>query len=235
MAGLCARRRGRSRVSGFAAQGQTRDVTHNVRDGGTHSEWRAHRARRCRRTSRHRPLMLELRNPDFNTAVRIADAINAYSGGESIGMRAADEQRSALDLSRQAGAVGATRFMAEIGELLVEPDTPARVVIDARTGTVVIGQDVQISTVALTHGNLTVRVTRRRNVSQPAPFSRGRTVITPQPQSMCPSRVATSRSCTAPICARCCRAQPSRFAPHRHYRNPAGDQIRRCAAGRSHR
>ena len=52
-----------------------------------------------------------------------------------------------------------TRYMAEIGELAVEPDTAARVVLDARTGTVVIGQDVQISTVAVTHGTLSVRVT----------------------------------------------------------------------------
>ena len=63
---------------------------------------------------------------------------------------------------------------------MVEPDTPARVVVDSRTGTVVIGQDVQISPVAVTQGALTVRVTEMPQVSQPAPFARGRTVVTPQ-------------------------------------------------------
>ena len=70
--------------------------------------------------------------------------------------------------------------MAEIGELVVEPDAPARVVIDERTGTIVIGKDVQISTVAVAHGNLTVRVTESPKVSQPQPFSKGETVVTPE-------------------------------------------------------
>jgi flagellar P-ring protein precursor FlgI len=65
------------------------------------------------------------------------------------------------------------------GELQVDPDMAARVVLDARTGTVVVGQDVQISTVAVTYGTLTVRVAERPRVSQPAPFSNGRTVVTP--------------------------------------------------------
>jgi flagellar P-ring protein FlgI len=76
--------------------------------------------------------------------------------------------------------IGPVRFLAEIGELTVEPDTPARVVINERTGTVVIGRDVRISTVAVTHGNLTVRVTELPVVSQPAPFSQGQTVVVPQ-------------------------------------------------------
>jgi flagellar P-ring protein precursor FlgI len=75
--------------------------------------------------------------------------------------------------------VGATRFMAEVGELFVRPDVPARVVIDERTGTIVIGKDVQISTVAVAHGSLTVRVTEQPKVSQPLPFSKGETVVTP--------------------------------------------------------
>ena len=69
--------------------------------------------------------------------------------------------------------------MAEIGDLTVEPDVPARVVIDERTGTVVIGEDVQISTVAVTHGSLTVRITESPQVSQPAPLSGGRTQVVP--------------------------------------------------------
>ena len=69
--------------------------------------------------------------------------------------------------------------MAEVGELQVDPDMAARVVLDARTGTVVVGQDVQISTVAVTYGTLTVRVNEQPQVSQPNPFANGRTVVTP--------------------------------------------------------
>ena len=71
------------------------------------------------------------------------------------------------------------RFLAEVGELTITPDTPARVVIDERTGTVVIGQNVQISTVAVTHGNISVRITERPFADQPNPFSQGETVILP--------------------------------------------------------
>src|SRR5690606_28762587 len=76
--------------------------------------------------------------------------------------------------------VSAARFIAEVGELLTETDAPARVVIDERTGTIVIGRDVQISTVAVAHGNLTVRVSETEKVSQPAPFSDGQTIVTPE-------------------------------------------------------
>ena len=70
--------------------------------------------------------------------------------------------------------------MAEIGDILVEPDTAARVIVDSRTGTIVIGQDVQISTVAVTHGALTVRITETPTVSQPEAFSKGKTVVVPR-------------------------------------------------------
>jgi flagellar P-ring protein precursor FlgI len=74
------------------------------------------------------------------------------------------------------------RFIAEVGDLSVQPDVPARVVIDERTGTIVIGKDVRISTVAVAHGSLTVRVTEKAKVSQPNPFARGDTVVTPDTQ-----------------------------------------------------
>ena len=60
-------------------------------------------------------------------------------------------------------------MFADIGELEVQPDTPARVIIDERTGTIVIGARVRVSTVAVTHGNLTVRVSETPEVSQPNP------------------------------------------------------------------
>jgi len=126
-------------------------------------------------------LMLELKNPDYNTAVRIVDAINAYSQ-QRFGRRSAFEvDGHAVELFRPAN-MSVTRYMAEIGELVVEPDTAARVVLDARTGTVVIGQDVQISTVAVTHGTLSVRVSETPTVSQPSPLSKGTTTVVPRTQ-----------------------------------------------------
>jgi flagellar P-ring protein precursor FlgI len=122
--------------------------------------------------------MLELKNPDYATAVRIVDAINAYSRGRFRTHAAYEVDSRTVELFRPRN-VSFARFMAEVGELQVEPDMAARVVLDARTGTVVVGQDVQISTVAVTYGTLTVRVAESPRVSQPAPFSQGRTVVTP--------------------------------------------------------
>jgi flagellar P-ring protein precursor FlgI len=124
------------------------------------------------------PMVLELKNPDFKTATLVADAINAFTQHEYGAPLAAERDLRSIVLDKPA-AVSATRFLAEIGDLMVEPDTPARVVMDQRTGTVVIGEDVQISKVAMTHGNLTVRITEFPQVSQPRPFSKGETVVTP--------------------------------------------------------
>jgi flagellar P-ring protein precursor FlgI len=121
-------------------------------------------------------LVLELRNPDFSTAVRVADAINTHAR-ERYGVAAARERDLRTVVLKKPDDVSAARFIAEIGELPIEPDTPARVIIDERTGTVVIGRDVQISTVAVAHGNLTVRVSNSAQVSQPDPFSEGDTVV----------------------------------------------------------
>ena len=122
--------------------------------------------------------MLELKNPDYATAIRIVDAINVYCRAR-FGARAAWEVDSRTVELFRPRAVAFARFMAEIGELLVEPDMAARVVLDSRTGTVVVGQDVQISTVAVTYGTLTVRVNEQPQVYQPNPFANGRTVVTP--------------------------------------------------------
>ena len=122
-------------------------------------------------------LTLDLRNPDFKTVIRIVDIVNAFATRQWGRPVAREEDLRTIHLQRPS-AVSSTRFLAEIGELRIAPDQPARVVIDERTGTVVIGKDVQISTVALTHGNLTVRISELPSVSQPAPLSDGQTVVT---------------------------------------------------------
>ncbi len=166
-------------VSGFSAGGAAETLTQNVPTSaripnGAHVEREP-----PSRFSEERNLVLELRNPDFATAVRITDAINAYTLGRH-GFRSAQERDLRTVSVITPRNLGPARFLAEIGDLLIQPDSPARVVIDERTGTIVIGNDVHVSTVAVAHGSLTVRVTETPQVSQPTPFSEGgETVVTP--------------------------------------------------------
>ena len=165
-------------VSGSASVGQAESYTQGVPTTGRIANGAIVELEAPNGLNTGGALTLELRNPDFLTATRVADAINSYTR-QHFRSKAAQEQ----DLRRVSllcpPGINATRFIATIGELTVEPDAPARVVIDERTGTVVIGQDVQISTVAVTHGSLTVRITEAPTVSQPEPLSNGRTVVVP--------------------------------------------------------
>jgi flagellar P-ring protein precursor FlgI len=168
-------------VSGFSAQGQAESLTQNIPTVGRIPNGALIEREVQGQLQDMANLTLELTNPDFATSVRIADAINSYSA-EHYGMRVAREQDQRSVLLTKPAHIGTARFMAEIGELTIQPDAPARVVMDSRSGTVVIGQDVQISTIAVTQGNLTVRITETPVVSQPQPFSQGKTVVTPQTQ-----------------------------------------------------
>lgn len=125
------------------------------------------------------PLILKLHNPDFRTAALIADAINAFTRDRYGRSFARERDNQTVVVHRPKGA-NPTRYLARIGVLRVTPDTPAKVVMDQRTGTVVIGQNVDISEVGLSHGNLVVRVTEEPVVSQPLPFSDGETIVLPR-------------------------------------------------------
>jgi len=166
-------------VTGFVTQGKAESLTQGVPTTGRIPNGALVEREAPGRFDDEKMIVLELRNPDFNTAVRVADAINAYSI-DRFGVRVAREQDLRSVALRRPSTIGAARFISEIGSLIAEPDTPARVVVDERTGTIVIGKDVQISTVAVAHGNLTVRVTEQTNVSQPNPFSDGKTVLSPE-------------------------------------------------------
>ncbi len=114
-----------------------------------------------------------LRNPDLTTARRMADVINRAIGG---GARATDPRTVALNLAGR----DPMDVLARVESLRIEPDNPATVVIDEASGTIVIGDQVRISTVAIAQGNLTIRVTEAPQVSQPAPLSNGQTVVAPR-------------------------------------------------------
>lgn len=168
-------------VSGFAAGGKAETVTQGVPTTGRISNGGLVEREGPGRFGTEKEMMLELRNPDFGTAVSISDIINNFTM-DRFGIRAAVEQDLRSVQITIPPKITAARFIAEIGELQVRPDAPARVVIDERTGTIVIGRDVQVSTVAVAHGSLTVRVTETPRVSQPNPFSKGETVVTPETQ-----------------------------------------------------
>lgn len=163
-------------VSGFTSRGQAESLTHGVPTTGQIPNGAIVEREPPSVWKHGRRITLELRNSDFVTAVRLGDAINRFARQRYGGAVAAVENARVVHLQRPDD-VSPSRFLAEIGDLVVEPDTPARVVIDERTGTIVIGKDVRVSKVALTHGNLTVRITEAPQVVQPNPFTDGRTVV----------------------------------------------------------
>lgn len=117
---------------------------------------------------------LLLRDPDFTTAQRIADAIN-----ETYGVVAYAPDAGRVDVNLPGPYLQApAAFLANVGNLEVEPDTSAKVTINERTGTVVLGGNVKISSVGVAHGNLTVTVGETPSVVQPESFSGGVTAIT---------------------------------------------------------
>jgi len=123
-------------------------------------------------------ITLEIRNPDFTTAVSIADAINGYSLAR-FNKNIAVEKDLRTVFVKCPKTMSVSRLVSEIGQLNIETDAPARIVIDEKSGTIVIGKNVRLSTIAVTHGNLTVRVTETPQVSQPESASGGDTVIVP--------------------------------------------------------
>ncbi len=123
---------------------------------------------------------LQLKQADSTTAARISSVINAKFGSDTSHPAQA-ENPAMVSVEMPAAFHGkAVEFMGELENLLVEPDRPAKVVINERTGTIVLGKDVRIAPVAILHGTLTVEIQTSLNVSQPAPLSNGQTTVTPE-------------------------------------------------------
>lgn len=120
---------------------------------------------------------LALRVPDFTTAGRIETAINR-SLNRSVA-RMLDPGTVLVDIAA-TNAISAAHAMLEIENIPVEPQRRARVVVDQRSGTIVLGEDVRISRVAVSQGNLTLRIQEAPLVVQPNPFSEGATVVVPR-------------------------------------------------------
>ena len=121
---------------------------------------------------------LSLRNPDFTTARRVAQAINAFLG--TAAARPSDPTTVHVEVpdSYRGNVVN---LLTDIEQLRVEPDQLARVIIDEQSGIIVMGENVRISTVAIAQGNLTIRITETEQVSQPGPFANvGATTTVPR-------------------------------------------------------
>jgi flagellar P-ring protein precursor FlgI len=164
-------------IGGFSAEADAAKVTRGVPTVGRISNGAIIEREIDFALNRLPNLRLALRNPDFTTAKRIAAAVNDF-----IGIPAAEPlDPSTVQLSipkEYAGKVVA--LLTEIEQLQIETDLPAKIVIDERSGIIVLGRDVRVSTVAVAQGNLTVSISETPQVSQPAPFSQGRTIVVPR-------------------------------------------------------
>lgn len=165
-------------ISGFSAEGEASKITRGVPTVGRIANGGVVEREIDFALNKLSTLRLSLRNPDLTTARRVAAAINDFIGGDSA--EPTDPSTVVLQIPpRFKGNM--IKLLTDIEQLRVEPDQGARVVIDERSGVIVMGKDVRVSTVAVAQGNLTVTISEQPQVSQPEPFSRGgQTVVVPR-------------------------------------------------------
>jgi flagellar P-ring protein precursor FlgI len=165
-------------IAGFSAEGEAAKIVRGVPTVGRISNGAVIEREIDFALNRLSQLRMALRNPDFTTAKRIAMAVNDFIGAPTA--EPLDPATVEITVPQQfKGNVVA--LLTEIEQLQVEPDMPAKIVIDERSGVIVMGRDVRVSMVAVSQGNLTVAITETPQVSQPLPFSRGgQTTVVPR-------------------------------------------------------
>jgi flagellar P-ring protein precursor FlgI len=164
-------------IGGFAAEGDAAKIVRGVPTVGRISNGAIIEREIDFALNRLPNVRLALRNADFTTAKRIAAAVNDFLGNKTA--EPVDPSTVLLNVPKEfKGNVVA--LLTEIEQLQVEPDISAKIVIDERSGIIVMGRDVRVATVAIAQGNLTITVSESRQVSQPQPFARGRTVTVPR-------------------------------------------------------
>ncbi len=163
-------------TGGFSFAGQAASVQKNFPTTGRVSDGATIEEETCTPLGMNGTFRLLLKQPDFETARRIAKAINVEEPG--IASIVDSNAVNIVVPPQYQGKVA--EFAGLLGSLSIIPDTPARVVINERTGTVIIGDHVKVSRVLITHANLTITTTESPQVSQPAPFSEGETVEVPR-------------------------------------------------------
>ncbi len=164
-------------VGGFRAAGQAETVVKGVPTSARIPNGAIVEREIPFELSQMKRIRLALRNPDFTTARRISRAINAFVGLPAS--RVTDPGTVVLTVpANYKGEV--VELITDIEQLRVQPDQVARVIIDEQSGTIVMGENVRISTVAIAQGSLTIRITETPQVSQPQPFSNTGTTVTVQ-------------------------------------------------------
>jgi flagellar P-ring protein precursor FlgI len=164
-------------IGGFQAEGEAAKITRGVPTVGRIANGALIEREIDFNLNRLSQLRMALRNPDFTTAKRIAAAVNDFIGAPTA--EPLDPSTIQLSIPPQfRGNVIA--LLTEIEQLQVEPDLPAKIVIDERSGIIVMGRDVRVSMVAVAQGNLTVTISETPQVSQPLPFSQGTTRTVPR-------------------------------------------------------
>ena len=165
-------------IAGFQAEGEAAKITRGVPTVGRIANGALIEREIEFKLNAQRGLRLSLRNPDLTTAKRIASAINDFLGQDS----AEPVDPSTVNLQIPAKYRGnMVQLLTEVEQLRVEPDQTARIVIDERSGIIVMGRDVRVAQVAVAQGNLTVTISESPEVSQPGvPFTNGQTAVVPR-------------------------------------------------------
>lgn len=165
-------------IAGFSVEGQAATFIRNIPTSGRIPEGAIVEREIDFDLRDFSSIRLALRNPDFTTARRVARAINGFLSANV----AIPENSGSIKLSRPTNFKGTiVDLITDIEQLPIQPDQVARVVIDERSGIIVMGADVRVSTVAIAQGSLTIKITETPQVSQPNPFSaQGQTVVVPR-------------------------------------------------------
>ncbi len=164
-------------ISGFSAEGEAAKITRGVPTVGRIANGGLVEREIDFALNKLKTLRLSLRNPDLTTSRRIAAAINDFLGMDSA--EPTDPSTVVLQIPPKYQG-NMIRLLTDVEQLRVEPDQLARIVIDERSGIIVMGKDVRVSTVAVAQGNLTVTISEQPQVSQPEGFSRGVTTVVPR-------------------------------------------------------
>ena len=164
-------------IGGFQAEGEAAKVTKGVPTVGRVANGAIIEREIEFALNKLPQVRLALRNGDFTTAKRIAAAVNDFIG--SAVAEPLDPSTVQITLPRKYPQ-NLVALLTEIEQLQVEPDLAAKIIIDERSGIIVMGRDVRVSTVAVAQGNLTVSITETPQVSQPEGLSRGQTVVVPR-------------------------------------------------------
>jgi len=166
---------GQLAVGGFASVGDAETIVKGVPTSGRIANGAIVERELGFDLSSLKSVKLTLRNPDFTTARRIAQAVNAFLGTTA----AASTDPSTVEVNVPAKyKQNVVNLLTDIEQLRIEPDQLARVIIDEQSGIIVMGENVRISTVAIAQGALTIRITEAAQVSQPGPFAEAGTTAT---------------------------------------------------------